>query len=167
MRLRLRQIVGSEDSVGAGESDNAEEASSPSDGGGVDDAEEASSPSDAPSAASASNHRSWWQEHKGSIAAALAVAVVAGWVSPVGHWIGGAADHLRDQLRSFDGQRLDSLKERIETRPFWKGEPQLLDKSLEVVRRDEEIVREPFESVATIDGVKARVLLPDRLLSDG
>lgn len=47
----------------------------------------------------------------------------------------GFADGVHDFALSFDPERVDDLKERVEARPFWAGEPTWFDDSLDYLRQ--------------------------------
>src|ERR1044072_4892787 len=73
----------------------------------------------------------WWHETKAQIAAGVAIALVVGFITPAGHWLLGAADSARDvlrEMRSYDAGKVDDLKERIRGRPYWQGNPAMIDR---------------------------------------
>lgn len=83
-------------------------------------------------------------------------------ITPMGNWLLGAADATRDVARRFidyDAGKVDDLKERIGQRPYWQGQPAMLDRSLDFLAEHE------LDDLASVTGLDADIVLADELVS--
>lgn len=124
--------------------------------------------SEEPSAPVASTKTGWWSklgsEARVAVISAIAVALVGGAFSPVGHWIAGAFDEVRDFTRSYDGRRLDDMKETIENRPFWQEGPSFSGNAFDYVDATDES-EEPYVTLA-YDSTFAKAVGVDDLVDE-
>jgi hypothetical protein len=74
--------------------------------------------------------RWWWA----IIGPALAAAILVPLGGPMVRGIGDVLDGGRDFLRSPDGREADTLKEDLQERDYWVGDPKLLDGSFSFLR---------------------------------
>lgn len=93
------------------------------------------------------------------------ITVVLGWLTPVGPWLSGAADAVRDfgrEVIDFDAGIADRVKETEQSRPLWARKPDMLDKSFEFLASYGDA------SLVTVDGgVKPVVIEPEEAVNNG
>jgi hypothetical protein len=109
-----------------------------------------------------------WAKYRSEIRIAvfgsIATVLVASVFAPVRAWTGGALDEVHDFFLGYHGQRLDTMKEAIEDRPFWQQGPAFEDGAFDYIEdydRNEAVV-----SSLELGGTRPVAITVDELVNE-
>jgi len=92
--------------------------------------------------------------------------VLQGLGAPILSTAASTLDAARDFLRSYDGRRVDDLRDALPDRAFWRGEPELLDASFEYLANNQDLEVTSIETAA-LGAPRFTYVTPENLIEDG
>jgi hypothetical protein len=99
-----------------------------------------------------------------AVISAIAVFFVGAIFTPAGHWTSGAFDEVHDFFLGYPGQELDSVKEAVESRPFWQEGPSFQDGAFSYLEKNDH--EEEVVSTLAYGSTRALAITIDELVNN-